>query len=246
MGNEHFKQAYRPLLPNIKFIHYGSWIDIEQITNKTACVILETIQGEAGVRTACKEYFKLLREKCAKTGTLLVLDEIQCGVGRTGTMWAFEELEIIPDILLLAKGLGGGMPIGAFISSQEIFSVFRNNPILGHITTFGGHPVNCAAALATLQVVENEKLTEKVKTKSALFKKHLNHAKIKEIRGNGLMLAVEFESFSILKKIIDKAIENGVITDWFLHCDNSMRIAPPLTITEQEIIQACEIINNSI
>lgn len=246
MGNENFKQAFRPLLPDIQFITYGSWSDIDKITSKTAAIIIETIQGEAGVNIACTAYFKLLRSKCIETGTLLILDEIQTGFGRTGKLFGFQNFEIVPDIVLFAKGLGGGMPIGAFVSSKEIMSALRNNPILGHITTFGGHPVNCAAALATIEVIENENLVAEVDEKAKLFKELLIHPKIKTIRNMGLMFAVEFEDFKTLKPIIDRAIAKGVITDWFLHCNNSMRIAPPLTITKEEIVAACQIILDSI
>ncbi len=241
-GNEDFKQNFRPLLPDVKHICYGSFSDLEKITTKTAAVFIETIQGEAGVKVACMTYFKALRERCTHTGTLLVLDEIQCGFGRTGKLWAFEHFDIVPDILVLAKGMGGGMPIGAFISSKEIMDSLKSNPILGHITTFGGHPVSCAAALATLEVILEENLISEVENKANLFKKLLIHPKIKQIRNKGLLMAVEFENFDILKKIIDNAIENGIITDWFLFCDNAMRIAPPLIITNEQIEEACAVI----
>lgn len=246
MGNEEFKQAYRPLLPDIKFINYNYLPDLEKITTQTAGVFIETIQGEAGIRIADEEYFKALREKCTKTGTLLILDEIQCGFGRTGKMFGFEHFSIVPDILLLAKGIGGGMPIGAFISSSQIMSVFTDNPILGHITTFGGHPVSCAAGLATLNTIVTENMVAEVEEKGELFKILLKHPAIKEVRGKGLMLAAEFDSYDTLKKIIDGCIEDGIITDWFLHCSNSMRIAPPLIITKTEIEEACRVILNNI
>jgi acetylornithine/N-succinyldiaminopimelate aminotransferase len=242
MGNEAFKQAYRPLLPEIRFFNYGKEADLDLITNKTAAVFIETVQGEAGIRIADIAYFKALRAKCDETGTLLVLDEIQCGFGRTGKLFGFEHFEIVPDILLLAKGIGGGMPIGAFVSSNEIMMSLATNPILGHITTFGGHPVSCAAAYATLQTILSENVVESVTEKGELFKSLLVHPAIKEVRGKGLMIAVEFESFEMNKKIIDACIEDRVITDWFLHCSNSLRIAPPLIITEQEIRHACSII----
>jgi acetylornithine/succinyldiaminopimelate/putrescine aminotransferase len=241
-GSEKFKRAYRPLLPAVKHIHYGSYSDIEKISEKTACVIIETIQGEAGVRVACSNYFQTLRKKCSETGALLILDEIQAGFGRTGKLWAFEHFGIEPDILVLAKGMGGGMPIGAFVAPKHIMRALSENPILGHITTFGGHPVSCAASLATLDIILEENLLESVEQKADLFKKLLKHPKILHIRNKGLLMAAEFESFEVLKPIIDKAIELGVITDWFLFCDNSMRIAPPLTITEAEIHKACELI----
>ncbi|TNF39507.1 MAG: aspartate aminotransferase family protein [Cytophagales bacterium] len=245
-GNEVFKRAYRPLLPGIKNIVYGAYSNLSQITTDTAAVIIETIQGEAGIRVACKEYFQALRKRCDETGTLLILDEIQAGFGRTGKFWAFEHFEIVPDILVCAKGMGGGMPIGAFIANKEVMGVFKNNPILGHITTFGGHPVSAAASLATIQILQEEKLIDQVEQKANLIKSLLVHPKIKSIRNKGLMMAVEFESFEVLKKIIDRAIELGVITDWFLFCDDSMRIAPPLVITEDEIKTACRLILQAI
>ena len=238
-GNEIFKRAYRPLLPGVNHIVYGAYSHLEQITENTAAVIIETIQGEAGIRVACKEYFQALRKRCDATGTLLILDEIQAGFGRTGKFWAFEHFDIVPDILVCAKGMGGGMPIGAFIANKAVMGAFKNNPLLGHITTFGGHPVSAAASLATIQVIQEEKLLEQVETKADLFKKLLVHPMIKGIRNKGLMMAVEFESFEVLKPIIDRAIEKGVITDWFLFCDDSMRIAPPMIISEAEIEQAC-------
>ena len=246
MGNEEFKKAYRPLLPGIKFINFGTLADLDLITDKTAAVFLETVQGEAGIRVADKAYFKALRAKCSETGTLLVLDEIQCGFGRTGKLFGFEHYDVVPDILLLAKGIGGGMPIGAFVSSREVMSSLATNPILGHITTFGGHPVSCAAALATLRTILSENIVERVTEKGALFKSLLVHPAIKEVRGLGLMIAVEFESFEINKRIIDACIEDGLISDWFLHCSNSMRIAPPLIISEEEIRFACNIIIDNL
>lgn len=246
MGNEEFKQAYRPLLPNIKFIDYNNMAGLDRITSQTAAVFVETIQGEAGIRIADKAWFKALSEKCKATGTLLVLDEIQCGFGRTGKLFGFEHFDIVPDILLLAKGIGGGMPIGAFVSSREIMMSLATNPILGHITTFGGHPVSCAAGLATLQTLLKENLVAGVKEKGELFKSLLIHPAIKEVRGIGLMMAIEFEDFVTNKRIIDACIADGIISDWFLHCSNSMRIAPPLIITEAEIRWACQIILKNI
>lgn len=246
MGNEVFKQAYRPLLPGIKFIEFNHLPDLDHISSQTAAVFIETIQGEAGIRVPDKDYLQQLRKKCLETGTLLVLDEIQCGFGRTGKMFAFEHFEVIPDILLLAKGIGGGMPVGAFIASKEMMSVFTEKPILGHITTFGGHPVSCAAGLATLTAILNEQLVDAVEEKGMLFKKLLKHQAIRTIRGKGLMLAVEFESYEINKAIIDGCIADGILTDWFLHCSNAMRIAPPLMITPFEIEEACHIILKNI
>ncbi len=246
MGNEDFKQAYRPLLPGVSFIEFNNPDDLDCITTETACVILETIQGEAGVRVPGLAYMQALRAKCTETGTLLILDEIQAAFGRSGKLFAFEHFGIVPDILLLAKALGGGMPVGAFISSHQIMSALKDNPILGHITTFGGHPVCCAAGLAALQALLDEQLIDGVAEKEALFRTLLVHPAIKTIRGKGLMLAVELESFDLNKKIIDRCIENGVITDWFLHCSNSMRIAPPLIISHDEIRKACKVITEAI
>ena len=246
MGNESYKQAYRPLLPDIEFIDFGNLKDLEKITPNTAAIFLETIQGEAGIRLASKEFWQALRKKCNETGTLLVLDEIQCGIGRSGKFSAFEHYDIVPDILILAKALGGGMPIGAFISSPKIMNSLKENPILGHITTFGGHPLNCAAALATLEVMETENLISSVIEKGKRFQELLVHPEIISFRGQGLMLAIQLKDFDFNKKVIDRCIENGVIVDWFLHCSDSMRIAPPLTISEIEIVKACKIIIDAI
>ena len=255
-GDEHFKRNYRPLLPDIRHIRYNNRADIERISHRTAAVVMEVVAAEAGVRVPDSGYLQAVRQRCTDMGALLIFDEIQTGFGRTGTFWAFEgagELgtPVVPDVLLCAKGMGGGMPIGAFISSAEIMSVFKNNPILGHITTFGGHPVSCAASLATLQVIQErpvggQNLYEQAEAKGQLFRQLLVHPAIREVRGKGLMLAVEFDSFAVLKPIIDRAIERGVITDWFLFCDNSMRIAPPLIITEDQIREACAVILDSI
>jgi acetylornithine/succinyldiaminopimelate/putrescine aminotransferase len=245
-GNEEFKTAYRPLLPGIRHLGYGQMADLDQITDQVAAVFAETIQGEAGVRIASKAYMQALRQRCTETGALLVLDEIQAGFGRTGTFWAFEQYGIEPDILVCAKGMGGGMPIGAFIAPKDIMDSLKQNPILGHITTFGGHPVSCAASLATINIIQKNKLAEKARAKAELFRRLLIHPRIKEVRSAGLMIAVEFESFEVLKSIIDKAIGYGVITDWFLHCDNSMRIAPPLTISKDQIREVCGIILKAI
>jgi acetylornithine/N-succinyldiaminopimelate aminotransferase len=246
MGNEEFKQAYRPLLPGINFISLNNLPDLELITEQTACVILETIQGEAGIRVPDVTYIQALRKRCTQVGALLILDEIQAAFGRTGKLFAFEHFDIVPDILLLAKALGGGMPVGAFVAAADVMSAFKENPILGHITTFGGHPVCCAAGLAALEVLLNENLIEQVAGKETIIRQHLTHPAIKQIRGKGLMLALEFESFELNKKIIDRCIENGVITDWFLHCSNSMRLAPPLIITTEQLINACKIITDAI
>jgi acetylornithine/N-succinyldiaminopimelate aminotransferase len=204
------------------------------------------VQGEAGVRIPDIAYMQALRQRCDDTGALLILDEIQAAFGRTGKLFAFEHYDIVPDILLLAKALGGGMPIGAFIASNAIMDSLKENPILGHITTFGGHPVCCAAGLAALEVLLNEGLIDTVSEKETLMRELLVHPAIKDFRGKGLMLAVEFESFELNKKIIDRCIEQGVITDWFLHCSDAMRIAPPLIITNDQIKKACAVIIEAI
>ncbi|MBA9079749.1 aspartate aminotransferase family protein [Rufibacter quisquiliarum] len=241
-GSESFKRAFRPLLPDVRHIRHNHAPDLELITTRTAAVILETVQGEAGVRVPSRAYLQNLRQRCSETGTLLILDEIQSGFGRTGTFWAFEQFGVIPDILTCAKGMGGGMPIGAFISRREIMHSLKNDPMLGHITTFGGHPVSCAASLATLQIIQEEGLLAQVAEKAARFQQRLTHPAIKEFRHLGLMMAVEFDSFATLKSVIDSALLKGVLTDWFLFCDNSMRIAPPLTITMAEIEEACDLV----
>ena len=245
-GNEDLKQAFRPLLPEVYHLEYNNIDQLAHIDKDVAAVIIEPIQGEAGVRLGNKNFFQALRKRCSEVGALFICDEIQTGFGRTGTFWGFEYYDIVPDIIVSAKGMGGGMPIGAFISSKEIMSVLKNNPILGHITTFGGHPVSCAASLACLNTIINERLVDNVNKKADLIKSRLQHPLIKEIRNKGLMMAVEFESFEVVKPIIDKAIELGVVTDWFLFCDNAMRIAPPLIITEEEINHSCDIILKAI
>ena len=246
MESDFYSAGYGPFLPNVSFINHNNIADLEKITTETAAVFVEPIQGEAGIRVADQTYMNALRARCNETGALLVFDEIQSGFGRTGKMFAFEHYNIVPDILLLAKGIGGGMPIGAFISSIEIMSVLSYSPILGHMTTFGGHPVCCAAGLATLNTLLNENIVADVEKKGQLFKDLLQHPAITEIRGKGLMLAVGFDSFETNKAIIDACIEDGIISDWFLHCSDAMRIAPPLIITEEEIKEACSIILKNI
>jgi len=246
MSDTFFTQPFRPLLPGIRHIEFNNEASLKKITEKTACVIVETIRGEAGIQLSKNDFLKKLRNRCDETGTLLVLDEIQAGCGRTGTLFAFEQYGIVPDILLLAKGLGGGMPIGAFIASKEVMKVLSFDPLLGHITTFGGHPVCCAAALATLEELIESDLISKVKQKEKLFRSLLVHPKIKEIRSAGLMMAVELESFEFVQVVIKECLENGLITDWFLFNDRSLRIAPPLIITNDEIKKACSIIIDAI
>lgn len=244
-GNEVKKQAFRPLLPDVRFLTFNKFDELNQITDKTACVIIEPIQGDAGVRIADKKYLKALRDRCTEVGALLIFDEIQTGIGRTGKWYAFEHYNIVPDILTTAKALGGGLPIGAFISSYEIMQTLTFEPMLGHITTFGGNPVSCAAALATLEVIENENLLDEVENKGLLFESHLQHTKVKEIRRKGLMFAIEFETAEEVAQIVKYCLDKGVITFWFLSCPNSFRIAPPLNITDEEIIKACEVIKGA-
>ena len=244
--SDEFTAGYGPFLPNVRFIEHNRLTDLDQIDGTVAAVFIEPVQGESGVRVADIDYIKALKAKCEEVGALLVFDEIQSGFGRTGKLFAFEHYGVAPDILLLAKGIGGGMPIGAFISSSEIMSVLSHTPILGHMTTFGGHPVCCAAGLATLNVLLDEKIVQDVDRKGQLFKKLLKHSAIKEVRGKGLMLAAEFENFDINKQVIDACILDGVLSDWFLHCSNSMRIAPPLIITDAEIEEACNIILKNV
>ncbi len=245
-GNETKKSAFRPLLPDIKFIEFNKITELDRITNKTACVIIEPIQGDAGVRIATQEFLESLRHKCDETGTLLIFDEIQSGIGRTGKMFAFEHYNVIPDILTSAKALGGGLPIGAFISSYEIMHSLTHDPMLGHITTFGGNPVCCTAAQATLEVIEDEKLLESVESKGALFEQLISHDRIKEIRRIGLMFAIEFKTTKEVAQIVNYCLEHGVICFWFLSCPNSFRIAPPLNIKTSEIREACRVIKEAI
>jgi acetylornithine/N-succinyldiaminopimelate aminotransferase len=242
MGNEFFKNAFRPLLPDVRILDFNAHAQLEQITGRTACVIVEPVQAEAGVVLPENDFLKALRKRCDETGALLIFDEIQTGCGRTGSMFAFGQYEVIPDILLLAKGLGGGMPVGAFISSKEIMSCLSENPVLGHITTFGGHPVCCAAAAACLEVLIKDRLPQQVNEKEALFKELLKHEMIESIRSKGLLIAVEFASAEANMEVISECVRNGIITDWFLFCDKAMRIAPPLTIAQDEIREACRVI----
>jgi acetylornithine/N-succinyldiaminopimelate aminotransferase len=245
MGSEYWRNAFRPLLPGILHLDFNSPESLEHITAKTACVVAETIQAEAGVIVPGKSWVQALRKRCDDTGALLILDEIQCGFGRNGTLWAFDQFDIVPDILLLGKALGGGMPLGAFIADKKMMDVLTNNPVLGHINTFGGHPVCCAAGYAAMKVLLDENIIADVPFKEKLFIKHLSHPAIRSIRSCGLMIALEFENFEENKKVIDALIENGVFTDWFLFAPQCLRIVPPLNISEEEILQACTIINTT-
>ena len=240
MGSEYWQQAFRPLLPGILQLNYNNFDELSNITEQTACVVAETIQAEAGVNAPLNHWLKALRNRCTDTGTLLVLDEIQCGFGRNGSLWAFEQFDVVPDILLLGKALGGGMPLGAFISDKKIMDSLTHDPVLGHINTFGGHPVSCAAGLAAFKVLLQENMIAAVKKKEALFCSLLQHPKIKKINSAGLMIAVAFEDFKTNKSIIDALIDQGIFTDWFLFASNCLRISPPLNIDDGDIHLACK------
>lgn len=242
IGDEYFRNAYRPLLPDIHHIRYNNFDDLAQIDEHTAAIILEPIQAEAGIIPGEKEWFEAVRKKCNDTGTLLVFDEIQTGMGRSGVLFALEDLKVIPDILLLGKALGGGLPLGAFISSKEKMNLLADRPILGHLTTFGGHPVSCTAGLAAFDILTKEISLASIEEKRKRFSQRLKHPSIKALRGKGLMMAIELESFEAVKSTIQKALAHTtpVFTDWFLFAANCIRIVPPLTISEEEIDQACD------
>jgi acetylornithine/N-succinyldiaminopimelate aminotransferase len=242
MGDEYWRNAFRPLLPGIRHIEYNSPQALKAISTQTACVIAETIQAERGVYAPDLRWLQSLRQRCDETGTLLVLDEIQVGFGRTGTLWGFQGFDVTPDILLLGKALGGGLPMGAFITEKKRMQALTGDPVLGHITTFGGHPLCCAAGLASLQVLLGSGWIGQVREKEALFHRLLVHPAIRAVRSAGLLIAVEFDSFDQNKSIIDACIAAGLLTDWFLFAPQCLRIAPPLSITEKEIEKACSII----
>jgi acetylornithine/succinyldiaminopimelate/putrescine aminotransferase len=245
-GDEYFKSAYRPLLPDVRQIRYNNFEDIHLITNKTAAIFLEPIQAEAGVIVPDKGYLQAVRKRCDETGTLLVFDEIQTGCGRTGNLFRFQTENVVPDILLVGKAFGGGLPLAAFVADVAIMQVLQHNPVLGHITTFGGNAVCCAAGLASLQIISEQKLYEQAEQKAQLFIQMLNHPAIQKIHHCGLMMAVYLDNFDHLRKVISECMENGLITDWFLFANNCMRIAPPLIITEEEIKVSCSIINKAL
>ncbi len=242
MSNEYFSSAYRPFLPGIKFMEFNDINSLEMISDRTAAVFIEPIQGEAGIRIANFDFMQALRKRCDETGTLLVLDEIQTGFGRTGKLFAFEHYGIKPDILLMAKALGGGMPIGAFAASHEMMQVLSHDPVLGHITSFGGHPVSAAAAVASLELILSQQLVEKVKEKENMLIGLLQHRQIREIRSKGLLMAIDLGNAEHVQKVFRYAFEHGVLTDWFLYDDRSLRIAPPLIISLKEIEQATSVI----
>lgn len=242
MGEEYWRNAFRPLLPDVLHLQYNQFETIDEISDLTACVFVETVQAEAGVIAPSPAWIQALRKKCTETGALLVMDEIQTGFGRTGKLWGFENFDVVPDVLLLGKALGGGMPLGAFIADKQLMEVFTENPVLGHITTFGGHPVSCAAGNAALTALLNEKMIEDVQHKKDLFLSSLNHLAIVSIRSCGLWLAIEFVSFEKNKMVIDYCISNGILTDWFLFAPHCMRISPPLIITDEQIKESCKVI----
>lgn len=242
MGDEYFKNSFRPLLPDIRTLEFNNTEQLQQITSATAAVIIEPIQGEAGIRKADKVFLQKLRERCDETGVLLILDEIQTGFGRTGTLFAFEQYNIVPDILLIAKGMGGGLPIGAFIANLKLMQCLTNNPVLGHINTFGGNAVCVAAAQATLEIILEEKLPARALEIEKMIKDQLTHPLVKELRIYGALGAVDFGDEALNMKVIKACIEHGVISDWFLFCNTAMRIAPPLTITNEELIVALQTI----
>ena len=246
MGDEYWRNAYRPLLPDVYHFPYGTEEVLEAIDSETACVILETVQAESGIIAPTKEWIQAIRKKCDQHCVLLILDEIQAGFGRTGTLWAFEQFGIVPDILLLGKALGGGMPLGAFVSSHKMMQTLTYEPVLGHITTFGGHPVSCAAGKAALEVLLETNMIKEAKEKEKLIIARLQHPAIKAIRSFGLWMSVQFESDEIAKTVIHQCIKNGLITDWFLFAGDRLRIAPPLIISEIELNEMCEKIIASI
>lgn len=246
MGDEYWRNAFRPLLPDVLHLEYNSVESLDEITEQTACVIAETVQAEAGIIVPEKKWIQALRKKCTETGTLLILDEIQTGFGRTGKLWGFENFDIVPDVLLLGKALGGGMPLGAFIADKKLMDAFTDNPVLGHITTFGGHPVSCAAGMAALEALLEEKWIDTVKSQEELFQSLLVHPKIKAVRSFGLWMAIEFDSFETNKRVIDACITNGLLTDWFLFASNCLRISPPLIISEGQVRKAAAIIIHSL
>ncbi len=233
---EEWKNAFRPLLPDTRAINFNSIEDLEQITTHTACVLCEPVQGEAGVRVPDEGYLQALRKRCDEVGALLIFDEIQMGMGRSGEMFAMQKYGVTPDIVCLAKALGGGMPLGAFVASQEIMSSLMSDPVLGHITTFGGHPVCCAAGLAAMKFLQDNRVVEDVERKGALYEQLLkDHPAVREIRRSGLLLAVELGESAKLYRLMDLFIEEGILSDWFLYCDTAFRISPPLIITDDQI-----------
>jgi len=246
MGDEKFRNPFRPLLPDIRYIDFNDEQQLEQITERSACVIVEPIQAEAGIILPQNEYLKKLRKRCNETGTLLIFDEVQTGFGRTGDLFAMKKFGVTPDIFTIAKGMGGGMPIGAFVASKEIMNSLKENPGLGHITTFGGHPVSAAAAHKSLEIILREKLTEEIDSKGKQYFNELKHSKIKNIWGTGLFIAVELEDEKIMSRAMKLLADNGVITDQFIFKPNAFRIAPPLIIKPKEISESVQRIKKAL
>src|SRR5665213_3027349 len=266
MGDEYWRNAFRPLLPGVLHLDYNAFDQLDQINDHTACVIVETVQAENGVirpsfattyakatavetvirQLSSGNFLHALRKQCDACGALLVLDEIQTGFGRTGTLWGFEQYDVVPDILLLGKALGGGLPLGAFVAKKELMDTLMDKPVLGHITTFGGHPLSCAAGLASLNILLDEKLVKTVAEKEKIFLQRLVHPSIRSVRSAGLLIAVEFESYEKNKRVIDHCLSEGLLTDWFLFAPNCLRIAPPLTISAEEIVKACDVIMDGV
>jgi len=266
MGDECWRNAFRPLLPGVLHLDYNAFDQLDQINDHTACVIVETVQAENGVirpsfattyakatavetvirQLSSGNFLHALRKQCDACGALLVLDEIQTGFGRTGTLWGFEQYDVVPDILLLGKALGGGLPLGAFVAKKELMDTLMDKPVLGHITTFGGHPLSCAAGLASLNILLDEKLVKTVAEKEKIFLQRLVHPSIRSVRSAGLLIAVEFESYEKNKRVIDHCLSEGLLTDWFLFAPNCLRIAPPLTISAEEIVKACDVIMDGV
>ncbi|MCC8020103.1 MAG: aspartate aminotransferase family protein [Rikenellaceae bacterium] len=247
MGGEEYKNAFRPLLPDVTQLEFNDFETLGQITDRTAAVIIDPSQSEAGVRIAAEGYFKALRERCDETGTMLIFDEIQSGMGRCGTMFAFEKYGVVPDIVCLAKALGGGMPLGAFVASKENMDKLTHNPVLGHITTFGGHPVCCAAGLAALRYTLDHGLHRKADALGAQYEFLLaDHPAVLEVRRNGLLLAVEVGSSELMLRILEQFKQLGILSDWFLFCDTAFRISPPLTITEEQVRESAALITEAL
>ena len=244
---EEWKAEFRPLLPDVKSIEFNSFEDLAEITERTAGMLCEVVQGEAGVRLPNPEWLRALRARCTEVGALLIFDEIQTGMGRTGAMFASAKYDVTPDVMCLAKAFGGGMPLGGVVSKKQILDSFTHNPVLGHITTFGGHPVCCAAGLAALNYLLDNKVVESVEAKGAMFEERLkSHPRILEIRRSGLLLALELGKPEHLYRLMEIFKEEGIMSDWFLYCDTAFRISPPLTISEAEIAECCQIIRRSL
>lgn len=246
MGGEYWRNAFRPLLPDIHHYNYDDDLVIDAIDSTVACVVMETVQAESGITAPRKEWLEKIRQKCNEHCVLLIFDEIQAGFGRTGTLWAFEQFDVVPDILLLGKALGGGMPLGAFIADRKLMSTLTYDPVLGHITTFGGHPVSCAAGKAAFEVLTNNDMIDTVEKKAEILNKKLNHPAIKDKKIHGLWMSLQFQDAETNQKIVHQCVKNGLITDWFLFAPDRLRIAPPLIITTEELEEVCEVVLKSI